>query len=144
MQISSLMSRDFSYCLCFIAVDRYRNIVKSTREPWTIRRAHSLMAISWLTSATVSSPLFITQRLQPLALDNTTLCGYLHLIALVDYRMDKFCGEYNWPADNKVKLFYGSVLLVCQYLIPASIMTFCYWKILQKVQIYNFFAAEIK
>lgn len=46
----------------------------------------------------------------------------------------QFCGEYNWPADNRIKLFYGSMLLVCQYLIPVSIMTFCYWKILQKVQ----------
>uniref|UniRef100_A0A915PXG7 G-protein coupled receptors family 1 profile domain-containing protein n=1 Tax=Setaria digitata TaxID=48799 RepID=A0A915PXG7_9BILA len=92
-----------------------------TREPWTTYHAYSLMAISWLTSATVSSPLFVTQRLQPLALENTTLCGY-------------FCGEYNWPADNRIKLFYGSMLLVCQYLIPVSIMTFCYWKILQKVR----------
>lgn len=71
-----------SYCLCFIAVDRYRNIVKPTREPWTTRRAHSLMAVSWLTSATVSSPLFITQRLQPLALENTTLCGYVSSLLL--------------------------------------------------------------
>uniref|UniRef100_A0A1I8EVQ3 G_PROTEIN_RECEP_F1_2 domain-containing protein n=1 Tax=Wuchereria bancrofti TaxID=6293 RepID=A0A1I8EVQ3_WUCBA len=110
-----------SYCLCFIAVDRYRSIVMPTREPWTTYHAYSLMAISWLTSATVSSPLFVTQRLQPLALENTTLCGY-------------FCGEYNWPADNRIKLFYGSMLLVCQYLIPVTIMTFCYWKILQKVR----------
>ncbi|KAM3717442.1 Neuropeptide receptor [Dirofilaria immitis] len=116
--ISVLIS---SYCLCFIAVDRYRSIVMPTREPWTTYHAYSLMAISWLTSATVSSPLFVTQRLQPLALENTTLCGY-------------FCGEYNWPEDNRVKLFYGSMLLVCQYLIPATIMTFCYWKILQKVR----------
>ncbi|VDN94784.1 unnamed protein product [Brugia pahangi] len=110
-----------SYCLCFIAVDRYRSIVMPTREPWTTYHAYSLMAISWLTSATVSSPLFVTQRLQPLALENTTLCGY-------------FCGEYNWPADNRIKLFYGSMLLICQYLIPVTIMTFCYWKILQKVR----------
>ncbi|VDK86976.1 unnamed protein product [Litomosoides sigmodontis] len=92
-----------------------------TREPWTTYHAYSLTAISWLTSATVSLPLFVTQQLQPLALENTTLCGY-------------FCGEYNWPADNRVKLIYGSMLLVCQYLIPAAIMTFCYWKILQKVR----------
>ncbi|VDO53906.1 unnamed protein product, partial [Brugia timori] len=117
-KISVLIS---SYCLCFIAVDRYRSIVMPTREPWTTYHAYSLMAISWLTSATVSSPLFVTQRLQPLALENTTLCGY-------------FCGEYNWPADNRIKLFYGSMLLICQYLIPVTIMTFCYWKILQKVR----------
>uniref|UniRef100_A0A915CI05 G-protein coupled receptors family 1 profile domain-containing protein n=1 Tax=Parascaris univalens TaxID=6257 RepID=A0A915CI05_PARUN len=116
--ISVLIS---SYCLCFIAVDRYRNIVTPMKEPWTVRHARILVAISWLASVTVSSPLFITQRLQPLVLENTTLCGH-------------FCGEYDWPGDNRVKLLYGTVLLICQYLIPVSIMTFCYWKILQKVR----------
>uniref|UniRef100_A0A914RS84 G-protein coupled receptors family 1 profile domain-containing protein n=1 Tax=Parascaris equorum TaxID=6256 RepID=A0A914RS84_PAREQ len=65
-----------SYCLCFIAVDRYRNIVTPMKEPWTVRHARILVAISWLASVTVSSPLFITQRLQPLVLENTTLCGH--------------------------------------------------------------------
>uniref|UniRef100_F1L8H0 Neuropeptide Y receptor type 1 n=1 Tax=Ascaris suum TaxID=6253 RepID=F1L8H0_ASCSU len=116
--ISVLIS---SYCLCFIAVDRYRNIVTPMKEPWTVRHARILVAISWLASVTVSSPLFITQRLQPLVLENTTLCGH-------------FCGEYDWPGDNRVKLLYGTMLLICQYLIPVSIMTFCYWKILQKVR----------
>ncbi|VDO28314.1 unnamed protein product [Onchocerca flexuosa] len=128
-----------NYCLCFIAVDRYRSIVMPTREPWTTYHAYLLMAISWLTSATVSSPLFVTQRLQPLALENITLCGYVRTKKLQKFKKRhifglQFCGEYNWPEDNRIKLFYGSMLLVCQYLIPAIIMTFCYWKILQKVR----------
>ncbi|MCP9256926.1 7 transmembrane receptor [Dirofilaria immitis] len=53
------------YCLCFIAVDRYRSIVMPTREPWTTYHAYSLMAISWLTSATVSSPLLSPNDCSP-------------------------------------------------------------------------------
>ncbi|KAI1719426.1 7 transmembrane receptor (rhodopsin family) domain-containing protein [Ditylenchus destructor] len=75
--ISVLIS---SYCLCLIAVDRYRSIVTPLKEPWTVYQAQ------------------------------------------------------DWPQDTRIKLFYGSALLVVQYLIPVSIMTFCYWKILQKVR----------
>uniref|UniRef100_A0A914EAI9 G-protein coupled receptors family 1 profile domain-containing protein n=1 Tax=Acrobeloides nanus TaxID=290746 RepID=A0A914EAI9_9BILA len=116
--ISVLIS---SYCLCLIAVDRYRSIVTPLKIPWTVRQAQFMVAACWMGSITVSSPLFITQRLQQIVLGNTTLCG-------------EFCGEYDWPPDPRIKLFYGSGLLVVQYLIPVSIMAFCYWKILQKVR----------
>ncbi|KAH7702680.1 hypothetical protein AAVH_30158, partial [Aphelenchoides avenae] len=110
-----------SYCLCLIAVDRYRSIVTPLKVPWTVAEAQVFMVICWLGSIAISSPLFLAQRLQQIVLGNTTLCG-------------EFCGEYDWPADTRVKLAYGSALLVVQYLIPVSIMTFCYWKILQKVR----------
>ncbi|KAK0411454.1 hypothetical protein QR680_005661 [Steinernema hermaphroditum] len=116
--ISVLIS---SYCLCFIAVDRYRSIVTPTKEPWTVFHAQMVMVFAWVLSAAVSSPLFVTQTLQQIVLKNITLCG-------------EFCGEYNWPMGNREKLMYGTLLLVCQYLIPAAIMAFCYWKILQKVR----------
>lgn len=60
-------------------------------------------------------------QVQRIAFGNITLCG-------------EFCGEYNWPTDTRFKLAYGSVLLVLTYMIPAIIMTLCYWKILQKVR----------
>ncbi|MFH4979811.1 hypothetical protein AB6A40_006520 [Gnathostoma spinigerum] len=110
-----------SYCLCFIAMDRYRNIVTITKEPWTVRHALLITVVSWFLSIFISSPLFMAQRLQPLVFKNITLCGY-------------FCGEYNWPDDARVKLTYGSILLICQYIIPATIMAFCYFRILKKVQ----------
>lgn len=109
-----------SYCLCLIAVDRYRSIVTPMKVPWTIAEAQAFMALCWIGSVAISSPLFFSQRLQQIVYDNMTLCG-------------EFCGEYNWQ-ETRVKLAYGSALLVVQYLIPVSIMTFCYWKILQKVR----------
>lgn len=66
-----------SYSLCFIAVDRYRTIVTTTQEPWSINQALLLVVTSWITSGAASFPLFITQTLQPLVLENTTLCGYV-------------------------------------------------------------------
>lgn len=35
----------------------------------------------------------------------------------------------------ELKLAYGVTLLVIQFLVPTSIMAYCYWKILQKVGI---------
>jgi hypothetical protein len=115
--ISVLIS---SYCLCLIAVDRYRSIVTPMKVPWTVAEATALMAVCWLGAVGFSSPLFMTQRLSAISLGNTTLCGH-------------FCGEYDWPTANGVraKLLYGSALLIIQYLIPVSIMTFCYTRILQ-------------
>ncbi|PIO64245.1 hypothetical protein TELCIR_14134, partial [Teladorsagia circumcincta] len=44
-----------------------------------------------------------------------------------------FCGEFNWSQEDHTKLVYGISLLVVQFVIPAIIMSFCYWKILQKI-----------
>ncbi|PIO65442.1 hypothetical protein TELCIR_12888, partial [Teladorsagia circumcincta] len=46
---------------------------------------------------------------------------------------DMFCGEFNWSQEDHTKLVYGISLLVVQFVIPAIIMSFCYWKILQKI-----------
>ncbi|KAK5971448.1 7 transmembrane receptor [Trichostrongylus colubriformis] len=40
----------------------------------------------------------------------------------------------NSPKEDHTKLIYGISLLVVQFVIPALIMSFCYWKILQKVR----------
>lgn len=83
-------------------------------------QAQFFMGACWMGAIVVSSPLFLTQELQQIVLYNTTLCG-------------EFCGEYDWPVDNRLKLAYGSAILIFQYLIPVSIMGFCYYAILQKV-----------
>ena len=98
---------------------RYRNIVTVTKVPWTLRHAISLMVLTWILSLAISAPLFISQELESIQIQNITLCG-------------KFCGEYKWP-DGKLKTIYGLILLAVQLLIPVSMMCFCYWKILLKV-----------
>ena len=40
----------------------------------------------------------------------------------------------DWPKHNHSKLTYGVAILIIQFLIPTLIMTYCYWKILQKVR----------
>ncbi|KIH67857.1 hypothetical protein ANCDUO_01809 [Ancylostoma duodenale] len=85
--ISVLIS---SWCLCYIAIDRYRSIVTPLKEPWKLKHA-------------------------------------------------QFCGEFNWDQEDHTKLVYGFSLLVVQFVIPAIIMSFCYWKILQKVGMFSIF-----
>uniref|UniRef100_A0AC34Q4X9 G-protein coupled receptors family 1 profile domain-containing protein n=1 Tax=Panagrolaimus sp. JU765 TaxID=591449 RepID=A0AC34Q4X9_9BILA len=91
--ISVLIS---SYCLCLIAVDRYRSIVTPQLIPWTVREAQFFMVVCWAGAVAISSPLFITQRLRQIAIGNLTICG-------------EFCGEYAWT-DTRVKIGYGAAL----------------------------------
>ncbi|KAI6207322.1 G-PROTEIN-RECEP-F1-2 domain-containing protein [Aphelenchoides fujianensis] len=102
--ISVLIS---SYCLCLIAVDRYRTIVTPLRIPFTIVQAQIFMIVCWLGAVVVSS------TTPPSA--------------------GSSAGNTAGRRTPEVKLAYGSTLLIFQYLIPVSILTFCYWKILQKV-----------
>ncbi|WKY08919.1 hypothetical protein Q1695_001806 [Nippostrongylus brasiliensis] len=116
--ISVLIS---SWCLCYIALDRYRSIVTPLKEPWKLKHAQRVLIATWLVAIFASSPLYFSQSLKTLTMANITLCG-------------EFCGEYNWAQEDHTKLVYGILLLVVQFMIPAIIMSFCYWKILQKVR----------
>ena len=72
-----------SYCLCLIAVDRYRSIVTPQQVPWTVREALYFMIFCWIGAIAVSSPLFITQRLRQIAIGNLTICGEVSPILVV-------------------------------------------------------------
>ncbi|GMT11105.1 hypothetical protein PFISCL1PPCAC_2402, partial [Pristionchus fissidentatus] len=113
-----------TYCLCFIALDRYTSIVTPMNEPWSIRKAQCLMLLTWIIAASFSSPLYITQKTKIFyATPVEKICG-------------EFCGEYEWPEDdNMSKMTFGFLLFIFQSLIPAVIITFSYWQILQKVRI---------
>ncbi|KAK6753771.1 hypothetical protein RB195_013015 [Necator americanus] len=116
--ISVLIS---SWCLCYIAIDRYRSIVTPLKEPWKLKHAQRILICTWLVAMFASSPLYFSQSLKTLTMANISLCG-------------EFCGEFNWDQEEHTKLVYGFSLLVVQFVIPAIIMSFCYWKILQKVR----------
>ncbi|VDM60185.1 unnamed protein product [Angiostrongylus costaricensis] len=135
--ISVLIS---SWCLCYIAIDRYRSIVTPLKEPWKLHHAQvklaiplpdfgaeyilipqSVLIVTWLVAVFASSPLYFSQSLKTLTMTNITLCG-------------EFCGEFNWAQEDHTKLLYGISLLVVQFVIPAVIMSLCYWNILQKVR----------
>ncbi|CAI4223572.1 unnamed protein product [Auanema sp. JU1783] len=115
-----------SWSLCFIAVDRYRSIVTPLQEPWNLKRARTILAAVWGLASVATYPLFQAQSLKTLTMgmgtENITLCG-------------EFCGEFNWEEyEGSMKVMYGIALLLLQLLIPSIIMSFCYWKILQKVR----------
>uniref|UniRef100_A0A158P738 G_PROTEIN_RECEP_F1_2 domain-containing protein n=1 Tax=Angiostrongylus cantonensis TaxID=6313 RepID=A0A158P738_ANGCA len=116
--ISVLIS---SWCLCYIAIDRHRSIVTPLKEPWKLHHAQSVLIATWLAAVFASSPLYFSQSLKTLTMTNITLCG-------------EFCGEFNWAQEDHTKLLYGISLLVVQFVIPAVIMSLCYWNILQKVR----------
>ncbi|CAD6186842.1 unnamed protein product [Caenorhabditis auriculariae] len=116
--ISVLIS---SWCLCYIAMDRYRSIVTPLHEPWSLPFAQLVLLCTWGVAIFASSPLYFSQSLKTMVIENVTLCG-------------DFCGEFNWHLGEQAKLAYGVVLLIIQFVIPAVIMSFCYWKILQKVR----------
>uniref|UniRef100_A0AC35TMR7 G_PROTEIN_RECEP_F1_2 domain-containing protein n=1 Tax=Rhabditophanes sp. KR3021 TaxID=114890 RepID=A0AC35TMR7_9BILA len=109
-----------SYSLCCIALDRYRSIVTPMKVPWNIFQAQLAMSIIWVGAGAISSPSFFVSDLRRIPYtESVTLCG-------------SFCGEFDWYDGYKVK--YGITLLLLQFVIPMSIMAFCYWKILQKVR----------
>uniref|UniRef100_A0A1I7WQ70 G_PROTEIN_RECEP_F1_2 domain-containing protein n=1 Tax=Heterorhabditis bacteriophora TaxID=37862 RepID=A0A1I7WQ70_HETBA len=100
-------------------MDRYRSIVTPLKEPWNLKHAQMLLIVTWLVAMFASSPLYFSQSLKTLTMENITLCG-------------EFCGEFNWSTGDHTKVIYGICLLVIQFMIPAVIMSICYWKILQK------------
>ncbi|CAB01528.2 G-protein coupled receptors family 1 profile domain-containing protein [Caenorhabditis elegans] len=110
-----------SWSLCYIAIDRYRSIVTPLREPWSDRHARWLLMFTWVVAFLASYPLYYSQNLKTMVIENVTLCG-------------DFCGEFNWQSDEISKLTYTTSLLIIQLIIPAIIMSFCYLMILQKVQ----------
>ncbi|KAK6043001.1 hypothetical protein COOONC_19494 [Cooperia oncophora] len=79
--ISVLIS---SWCLCYIAIDRYRSIVTPLKEPWKLQHAQRVLIGTWLVAIFASSPLYFSQSLKTLTMANITLCGevgYLWIFA---------------------------------------------------------------
>ena len=92
-----------------------------------------LLLVTWIAALIASSPLYYSQSLQTLTMENITLCGEVNEVLIIANNSFQFCGEFNWGNESHTKVIYGSGLLIIQFLIPAIIMSFCYWKILQKV-----------
>ncbi|CAI5452090.1 unnamed protein product [Caenorhabditis angaria] len=111
-----------SWSLCFIAIDRYRSIVTPLKDPWSTKHAKMFLMITWGVAFLASYPLSTSQNLRSLkAHVNVTLC-------------EVFCGEFDWQSDQYSKLVYTTSLFLIQLIVPSCIMSFCYWKILQKVR----------
>jgi hypothetical protein len=61
------------------------------------------------------------------------------------FRMDGYCGEFcfeHWAPDERLREAYGTLLLIVQFVVPLTVITFCYTGIsirLNKVHIKDIF-----
>uniref|UniRef100_A0A1I7ZKP8 G_PROTEIN_RECEP_F1_2 domain-containing protein n=1 Tax=Steinernema glaseri TaxID=37863 RepID=A0A1I7ZKP8_9BILA len=98
-----------SFSLCAIAVDRYFRLVVAPGRP--LRRDHAIRITwsLWIVSILVTLP-------------------YVYHMKLKSYRDQNICGEFcteEWPSVDS-KRFYTFFVLLVQFVIPFTIMTFCY------------------
>lgn len=132
----------FSWSLTAIALDKFMHIIDPTREPFSVRLAGFVTVLIWLICSLVNIPyLVIIIEHSPISVKY--VCGWLQLsYELVDgsYYVPKnstpfcgrFCDEINWQGETQRRL-YGSTVMLFQFVVPMAIITYCYWRILDKV-----------
>ncbi|VDK45626.1 unnamed protein product [Anisakis simplex] len=96
-----------TFSLCAIAVDRYFQLVVAPGRP--IRRSHAIRItlFIWMFAVLVTLPYVFHMSLKRYP----GICG-------------EFCTE-EWP-DELSKRLYTFFILIIQFIIPFTVMTFCY------------------
>ncbi|KAK5977450.1 Prolactin-releasing peptide receptor [Trichostrongylus colubriformis] len=112
-----------SWSLTAISIDKYLHIIDPTKAPVTKRQALAITLLIWLLSTLINVPYLLSYELVDgsyyVPKDSTPYCG-------------KFCDETNWQSENSRRL-YGTMVMLLQFVIPMSIITYCYFRILRKV-----------
>ncbi|KAK6013560.1 7 transmembrane receptor [Ostertagia ostertagi] len=94
-----------------------------TKAPVSKRQALAITLLIWLLSTLINVPYLLSYELVDgsyyVPKDSTPYCG-------------KFCDETNWQSENSRRL-YGTMVMLLQFVIPMSIITYCYFRILRKV-----------
>lgn len=107
-----------SLCICVyvstltstaIAVDRYFVIVYPFKPRMKTCVCLLMIVAIWIISVSISLPLGIYQNIKP------------------DKEGTYICGE-NWPKEQ-ARQFFTVTSLVLQYIVPCSIITYCYTKV---------------
>ncbi|PIO60917.1 7 transmembrane receptor, partial [Teladorsagia circumcincta] len=87
------------------------------------RQALAITLLIWLLSTLINVPYLLSYELVDgsyyVPKDSIPYCG-------------KFCDETNWQSENSRRL-YGTMVMLLQFVIPMSIITYCYFRILRKV-----------
>uniref|UniRef100_A0A914CPM2 G-protein coupled receptors family 1 profile domain-containing protein n=1 Tax=Acrobeloides nanus TaxID=290746 RepID=A0A914CPM2_9BILA len=113
-----------SWSLAAIALDKFIHIIDPTKEPFSLRQAGIVTLLIWLICSLINIPYLLSYELVDgsyyMPKNATPFCG-------------KFCDEINWNGETPRRL-YGSSVMLLQFVIPMSIITYCYWRILAKVQ----------
>lgn len=112
-----------SWSLTAIAIDKFVHIMDPTRAPVSARQAVLVTTFIWLISIIINIPYLMSYDLVDGSYyvpNNTApFCG-------------RFCDEINWHGETPRRL-YGSTVVLLQFVIPLTIITYCYARILEKV-----------
>ncbi|EGT44130.1 hypothetical protein CAEBREN_05580 [Caenorhabditis brenneri] len=112
-----------SWSLTAISLDKFLHINDPTKQPVSIRQALAITSLIWIVSTLINLPYLMSFEhvegsfyVQP---GETPYCGH-------------FCDEANWQSENSRKI-YGTTVMLLQFVVPMAVITYCYFKILQKV-----------
>ncbi|MFH4978490.1 hypothetical protein AB6A40_005199 [Gnathostoma spinigerum] len=112
-----------SWSLTAIAIDKFIHIIDPTRASVSVRKATLLTLFIWLICSLINVPYLMSYELVDGSFyvngNQTPFCG-------------RFCDEINWHGDTPRQL-YGSAVMLLQFVVPLTIITYCYSRILQKV-----------
>ncbi|CAI5453367.1 unnamed protein product [Caenorhabditis angaria] len=114
-----------SWSLAAIALDKFMHIIDPTKSPVSIRQALAITTFIWSASTFINLPLVFSYNhvsgefYRNHTGNNIPFCGY-------------FCDETNWNSIYSRRA-YGTSVMILQFVIPMIVITYCYFKILQKV-----------
>uniref|UniRef100_A0A914WZN6 G-protein coupled receptors family 1 profile domain-containing protein n=1 Tax=Plectus sambesii TaxID=2011161 RepID=A0A914WZN6_9BILA len=104
-----------TFSLAAIAIDRYVLVVRPHSRPLTRRGALIVTICLWTLSVVVTLP-------------------YAVFMDVVSY--DNVCGEFcteRWPNSHSRRA-YTLVVLAAQFVVPFTLMAFCYWTIFSRLR----------
>ncbi|KAM9425669.1 neuropeptide Y receptor Y2, like [Pholidichthys leucotaenia] len=101
-----------------IALDRHRCIVYHLETRMRKDVCFGVIALTWALSAVLASPLAIFREYSSLTLDGHTI---------------KVCTE-KWPRKSTDGTIYSISMLILQYFLPLSIISFAYTRIWSKLR----------
>uniref|UniRef100_A0A183C1R6 G_PROTEIN_RECEP_F1_2 domain-containing protein n=1 Tax=Globodera pallida TaxID=36090 RepID=A0A183C1R6_GLOPA len=115
------------WSLTAIAFDKHMHIVVDpTRRRFSRRLIGFVTLAIWLMSLVVNIPYLLSFELVQgvyMASQDDAITPFC----------DTFCDEFNWESESR-RQFYGAVVLLFQFVVPLTVITFCHLRILRKVQ----------
>ena len=101
--------------LCYISIDRYIGICKSSFNQNIMPHPKYIVPIIWLTVIVFFTPMSLYCKKSIKLLDNSCECSR------------------NWPSSHSNVRYHVSMVIIW-LIIPFSIMAFCYTQILRRLQ----------
>ncbi|CAJ0582183.1 unnamed protein product, partial [Mesorhabditis spiculigera] len=112
-----------SWSLTAISIDKFLHIIDPTKAPVSKKQACCITFFIWSLSTLINYPYFLSFALVDGSYyspkGDIPICG-------------NFCDETNWESENSRKL-YGTIVMLLQFVVPMLIISYCYFRILNKV-----------